>query len=156
MHLLETESVGDLVGLLEILEDMETSVDIATLDDSLDEERTTLINLLNDAEALTLVNVDQGDVSLTDKGREFLKSNVTRRKMILKELLRNLEPFHSIIKKFRSLKINDMDKEEFEEFLADNFPSEDISSTLRLILNWGRYAKLIDYDPDHERLVYVV
>ena len=36
MHLLETENVGDLNGLLEILEDIGETVDIATLDDSLD------------------------------------------------------------------------------------------------------------------------
>ncbi len=39
MHLIETRGTGDIVGLLEILEDMGKPVDIARLDDSLDEER---------------------------------------------------------------------------------------------------------------------
>ena len=155
MHLLETENIGDIVGLLEILEDMGNPVDIATLDDSLDEERTTLLNLLNDAEALGLVNVQSGDVSLTRDGTEFLKSEITERKVKLRDLLARIEPFSSLIRLLLSSESNEIDREDLEEFIAENFPSEDPESTFRLILNWGRYSRLVDYDPDEETLSYV-
>lgn len=155
MHLLETENIGDIVGLLEILEDLGNPVDIATLDDSLDEERTTLLNLLNDAEALGLVDVREGDVSLTRYGTDFLKSDLTERKVKLKDLLSRLEPFSSLIKLLLDSDSNEIDREDLEEFIAVNFPSEDLESTFRLILNWGRYSKLVDYDPDDEILSYI-
>ncbi len=155
MHLLETENIGDIVGLLEILEDLGKPVDIATLDDSLDEERTTLLNLLNDAEALGLVNVADGDVSLTREGSIFLRADLTQRKVILRKILSGIEPFSSIIAFLKKAGDGAMEKEELDEFLGGNFPSEDPEVTFRVLLNWGRYSKLFDYDMDDETLTYI-
>ncbi len=155
MHLLETENIGDIVGLLEILEDLGTPVDIATLDDSLDEERTTLLNLLNDAEALGLVNVQDGDASLTPFGTSFLKAEITERKILLKDMLMKVEPFSSLIKKLMESESQEIDREELDDFIAVNFPSEDQGATFRLILTWGRYSKLLDYDSDEEIIAYI-
>ncbi len=156
MHLLETENIGDIVGLLEILEDLGKPVDIATLDDSLDEERTTLLNLLNDTEALGLVNVSDGDVSLTQEGSYFLKSDLTERKLILRKILGKIEPFSSIIGLLKNAEEGKIEKEELDEFLGSNFPSEDPEVSFRVLLNWGRYSKLFDYDMDDETLTYIV
>lgn len=155
MHLLETENIGDIVGLLEILEDLGNQVDIATLDDSLDEERTTLLNLLNDAEALGLVNVEDGDVTVTKAGSEFLRMDITDRKLKLRGILAKLEPFLSLIGLLHSRNTDEIEREDLEEFISEDFPSEDTESTFRLILNWGRYSHLIDYDPDDEILRYL-
>lgn len=155
MHLLETENIGDIVGLLEILEDLGKPVDIAKLDDSLDEERTTLLNLLNDAEALGMVNVQNGDVSLTQYGSDFLKSDITDRKIKLRDLLVGIEPFSSLIRTIKAEDSGEIDREDLDEFIAVNFPSEDQETTFRLILNWGRYSKMFDYDPDEETLTYI-
>ncbi len=155
MHLLETENIGDIFGLLEILEDLGTPVDIATLDDSLDEERTTLLNLLNDAEALGLVNVADGDVSLTREGSIFLKSDLTEKKTILHRLLSRIEPFSSIINLLKNAEDGTIEKDELDEFLEGNFPSDDPEFTFRVLLNWGRYSKLFDYDMDDETLTFI-
>lgn len=155
MHLLETENIGDIVGLLEILEDLGRPVDIATLDDSLGAERTTLLNLLNDAEALGLVNVQNGDVSLTRYGIDFLTSDITDRKVKLRKILLDIEPFSSLIRVIVSGESKEIDREVLEEFIAENFPSDDPGTTFRLILNWGRYSRLFDYDPDEELLTYI-
>lgn len=155
MHLLETENIGDIVGLLEILEDLGESVDIATLDDSLDEERTTLLNLLNDAEALGLVNVFDGDVSLTKEGSAFLKADLTERKVILRKLLSRIEPFASIMGLLQKADEGTMEREELDEFLGGKFPSEDPEVTFRVLVNWGRYSKLFDYDMDDETLTFI-
>lgn len=150
MHLLETRGVGDIVGLLEILEDVGKSVDIAKLDDSLDEERSTLMNLLNDADALGLLDIVKGDILLTDLGKSFLKSNIDGRKEILREKLVNLEPFHSLLDEFRAKDAMEFSKEELEDFIRSNFPSEDDIKTFNLIIGWGRYTKLLDYESDDE------
>lgn len=155
MHLLETENIGDIVGLLEILEDLGQPVDIATLDDSLDEERTTLLNLLNDAEALGLVNVADGDVSLTSLGSTFLRSDITERKVTLRKLLSNIEPFSSIIGILKREEDGTIEKDELDEFLGGKFPSEDPEAAFRILLNWGRYSRLFDYDMDDETLTYI-
>jgi NitT/TauT family transport system ATP-binding protein len=153
MHRIESTGVGSLLGLMEILEDMDKPVDIAKLDDSLDEERTTLMNLLDDAESLGLISVSNGDVIITDLGKKFLNSNVSDRKKILKESLRNVEPFNSIINYIKSSGFNEIQKEDLERFLEDNFPSGNNEDLMRVVLNWGRYAKLLNYDSDEGKLI---
>lgn len=153
MHRIESTGVGSLLGLMEILEDMDKPVDIAKLDDSLDEERTTLMNLLDDAESLGLISVSNGDVIITDLGNKFLNSNVSDRKKILKESLKNVEPFNSIINFIKSSGTSEIQKEDLERFLEDNFPSGNNEDIMRVVLNWGRYAKLLNYDSDEGKII---
>ncbi len=153
MHRIESTGVSSLLGLMEILEDINKPVEIAKLDDSLDEERTTLMNLLDDAESLGLITISNGDVSITELGKKFLNSSVSDRKKILKESLKSVEPFNSIIKYMKSLDTNEIQKEDLERFLEDNFPSGDNEEIVRVVLNWGRYAKLFNYDSDKGKLV---
>ncbi len=153
MHRIESTGVGSLLGLMEILEDMDKPVDIAKLDDSLDEERTTLMNLLDDAESLGLISVSNGDVIITDLGKKFLNSNVSDRKRILKESLKNVEPFNSIINFIKSSGTSEIQKEDLERFLEDNFPSGNNEDIMRVVLNWGRYAKLLNYDSDEGKII---
>ena len=155
MHLLETENVGDLNGLLEILEDFGKSVDIATLDDSLDEERTMLLNLLNDAEAIGLIEVTNGDVSLTELGKKYLKSGINDRKKILREVLVNVEPFNSVLKAVRERKEKSMNMEELETLTSELFPSDNPESTMKSLLNWGRYSRILEYDSDEDEFTLV-
>lgn len=152
MHLLETRGVSDIVGLLEILEDVGKSVDIAELDDSLDEERSTLMNLLNDVEALGLVEVEKGDIYLTALGKKFLKANIDGRKEILKGTIVSVEPFNSLLREFSSRDTKEMSRDEMEDFIRGNFPSENDVNTFGLIVGWGRYTKILDYDSDEEEI----
>ncbi|MCL5679174.1 MAG: AAA-associated domain-containing protein [Candidatus Thermoplasmatota archaeon] len=153
MHNLETKNTGDLIGLLEILEDEDRSVDIAELDDILDEERTTLLNLLEDAEALGLIDVSSGDVKLTDLGRKFLKSDINERRDILREQLQQIEPFSSLMDLYRKSGERRISREDLYEFISNVFPSDDNDKTFGLIINWGRYSRLIEYDSDSEEMI---
>ncbi len=153
MHNLETKNTGDLIGLLEILEDEDRSVDIAELDDILDEERTTLLNLLEDAESLGLIDVASGDVKLTDLGRKFLKSDINERRDILREQLQQIEPFNSLMDLYRKSGERRISREDLYEFISNVFPSDDNDKTFGLIINWGRYSRLIEYDSDSEEMI---
>ncbi len=155
MQSIETENVGDLLGLLEILEDVGKSVDIATLDDSLDEERTTLMNLLNDGKSLGFLEVEKGDVKLTALGNEFLKSDVNHKKEVLKRQLAMVEPFISLIDLLQKKENREINQEDLYDFIRENFPSDNIESTFRLITNWGRYSRLIDYDVDTDEMFLI-
>jgi len=153
MRNLETRNTGDLIGLLEILEDEGRSVDIAELDDVLDEERTTLLNLLEDAESLGLIDVSSGDVKLTDLGNKFLKSDINDRRDILKEQLLHLEPFNSLMELYRKSGERRISRDDIDEFIRNVFPSDDNEKTFGLIINWGRYSRLIEYDSDNEEMI---
>lgn len=153
MHRIESGSVSRLFGLLEILEDMGSTVDIAKLDDSLDEERTTLMNLLDDAESLKLIVITNGDVTLTETGKKLVNSNVQERKAMLKELIKEVEPFYSTLKYLRSSESKSALREDLEGFLNENFPTGSNEDLLRITLNWGRYTKLLSYDSDEGHVI---
>ena len=140
MHLLETENVGDMNGLLEILEDIGKTVDIATLDDSLDEERSTLLNLLNDAEALGFVDVSKGEVTLKPMGKKYVTSEVDKRKSILKSILSNVEPFFSVIKTMKESRDGKMSMDELQNLTGEMFPSDNPESIVKILMNWVRYS----------------
>ncbi|MGC8645262.1 MAG: AAA-associated domain-containing protein [Thermoplasmata archaeon] len=148
MHRLESNSPNSMIGLLEILEDLGSPTDIARLDDSLDEERTMLMNLLDDAESLSMITISNGDVSLTETGKKFLNSSIEERKRTLKELIKNVEPFNSLINYFRARNVKEIPKEEISNFLSETFPPGENDTTFRTMLNWGRYTKLLSYDSD--------
>ncbi|MDA8056312.1 MAG: AAA-associated domain-containing protein [Thermoplasmatales archaeon] len=154
MHRLETTSPNSLIGLLEILEDIGKSTDIAKLDDSLDEERTMLMNLLDDAESLKLLTVSNGDASLTEIGKKFLDSNIEQRKRLLKALVKDVEPFNSLINFFKSLNTTEVPKEDVVRYLGEIFPPGEHDDTFRVVLNWGRYTKLFSYDSDVGLIVF--
>jgi NitT/TauT family transport system ATP-binding protein len=141
-----------MIGLLEILDDIGAPTDIAKLDDSLDEERTTLMNLLDDAESLNMITVSNGDVALTETGKNFLISSTEERKKTLKELIKNVEPFNSLINYFHARNTREIPKEEVISFLNERFPPGENDTTFRTMLNWGRYTKLLSYDSDDELL----
>jgi hypothetical protein len=143
-----------LIGLLEILEDIGKSTDIAKLDDSLDEERTMLMNLLDDAESLKLITVSNGDASLTDIGKKFLDSSIEQRKRLLKALVKDVEPFHSLINYFKSLNTTEVPKEDVVRYLGEIFPPGEHDDTIKVVLNWGRYTKLFSYDSDIGLIVF--
>ncbi|MCL4332125.1 MAG: AAA-associated domain-containing protein [Candidatus Thermoplasmatota archaeon] len=153
---METRGTGDIVGLLEILEDLGKPVDLAKLDDSLDEERATFMNLLEDTEALGLVHIVRGDIGLTDLGRSFMSSDIDGRRKIILNQIRNVEPFHSLINLVFSSGKKEISKEDLEVFIEDNFPSDDNEITFGIIVNWGRYSKLLDYDSDGETITFNV
>ncbi len=153
--MLELQKVGDLLGLLEILDDHGRAVDIARLDDSLDEERVTLLNLLEDTESLGLVNVENGDVSLTLLGKKFLNSNMDERRDILRKQIVSVEPFRTLMKSVSTLESRTVHRDWLIDFIRDNFPSEHEEDTFGMVINWGRYTKLIEYDSDEEEVVFL-
>lgn len=156
MHLIETESVGNLLGLLEILDDLNGPTDIARLDDSLDDERTTFMNLLEDARALELVEISQGDVLLAPLGKKLMNGDIEIRKTILKDQLKKLEPFQTILAEMSRHNVNTASKEDIMEILSATFPSDTEVKLFEIMITWGRYSKLLEYDSDSEELQFNV
>ncbi len=151
-RMLETRRVGDLIGLMEILEDFNEPLDIARLDDQLDEERVTLLNLLQDAESLGLIEVDNGDVFVTSLGREFLKADVEKRRDIVRERMLHIEPFKTLLHELQKLQDKSVEKEWLQNFIHNYFPSDNEKRTFDIIIGWGRYARILNYDSDSDEI----
>jgi len=154
MDLLETISVSKIVGLVERVSDLKGPEDLAQIDDDLGIEKSEFFNIVDDAERLDLVKVDEGNIQLTDFGKKFVNSGIKERKILLEQKLRNIEPFKTLLYLLEKDKDKKIKKDKFIELIKTHFYTTDPEKIFQVFVNWGRYAKLIGYSIDTDE-VYI-
>ncbi|MEM0161046.1 MAG: AAA-associated domain-containing protein, partial [Thermoplasmata archaeon] len=125
-----------------------TPTDLAKLDDDLGMEKTKFFNIVDDAERLGLVQIVDGNISLTELGQKFSNASIPERKVILKELIKYIEPFQTGILILSMDKDKKMDKNQFLEVMKERFYIENPEQMFDLLINWGRYTQLMGYNID--------
>lgn len=146
-------SPTEVLGLLVLLNGHGGSQDIARLAEDLDLEIDEILPSVDFAEALRLLEVQDGRVTLTDLGRKFLASNIRARKAILREQLSQTTLYRALLKALEEAPRRRLSEDELNQWLEFTpAPSDD---QLQNVINWGRYAELIRYDAE-EREVRMV
>lgn len=141
-----------LSGLLELVADRGGRDDLYHLGAELFLEVDDLLPVTETAELFRLADVTEGDLSLTDLGREFVQADVGMRKEIIREQLRDIPMFRLIDRVLRSKANHAMVKEFFNDILEEHFSVEEAERQLMTSINWGRFADLFHYDTDTELL----
>ncbi|MGC8496445.1 MAG: AAA-associated domain-containing protein [Thermoplasmata archaeon] len=144
----ETKSVSVIIGFIERVSTFTTPTDLAKLDDDLGMEKTKFFNIVDDAERLGLVQIVDGNISLTDLGQKFSNASIPERKVILKERIKYIEPFQTAILILSMDKDKKMDKNQFLEVMKERFYIENPEEMFDLLINWGRYTQLMGYNID--------
>lgn len=144
--------IESMFGLLKALDVVfNRHADLYKLAEYFDLEIDDLIPVLEIAEMLGFAIIDGGDIFLTESGELFIRAPVQSRRSILRDRIKNIEPFKSallLITKQGSFKI-----EELIEFLSSLGYSEtgEIGFRDRLsqtLIDWGLYAGLFSYSSD--------
>ncbi len=90
--------VADLVGLLYSLENtFNGKTDLYMLEKEMEVDLDDLMPIVYTANSLGFITVGEGDIIITDKGMEFLKSNLKRRKEIIRDSIKKIEPFKTTL-----------------------------------------------------------
>lgn len=144
--------VSSILGLLEVLDDHEGKDDIYKLARHLNYELDDLLPITDAAEYLRFVVVDKGDIFLTEKGKEILKSDVNNKKKIFKEQIKNLPVFKEVISSLKRKKDHHIKRDLFLRNLEKKFSPDRSQEILKGTIEWGRYAELIGYNPESEEL----
>lgn len=144
--------VGNVIGLLEVLQDFKGKVDLARVADELRLELDDILPAVEAAKLLHLLQVDTGDLILTDDGRTLLSKNASGRKRMLNKTLSGSGEFKAIIDFIRNEHKGEVAKDELEGFLRENMPDLDAEQTFLWIVEWGRYALLLRYDTDNGKV----
>lgn len=144
--------VGKLIGLLVYLYDSDGEVDIYMIPEDIEIEADELISLLKLAQMMNFVEVREGDVFLTDLGRELVDGDENKRKIIFKESLKKLPIFKKVINILIKAKENSIDKDDLLELLQEEMSEQDSEETLKSIIELGRYAELIGYNPEDKEV----
>ena len=96
--MLPTAGVNRVFGLLDMLRAYNGKTDVATLTLDLRIALDELLPIIDTAEYMGLVAVQQGDISLTDLGKKALGGRIPERKKLVHDRLVGLEPFADVIR----------------------------------------------------------
>ncbi len=140
--------IADLVGLLYVLHHVfKEKTDIYELEKEMEVDIDDLMPIVYTASNLGLIDTDQGDIWITEKGKNFISSSPKTRKEILKGSVINMEPIAT------ALKLREFDLEQIMEALAEegvqkyNSPTGYHNLEVTLI-EWGVYSGIIKKTED--------
>ena len=138
-------------GLLETLEDRGGREDGYKIARDLQFKFTDLLKVMKTAEILGFVSTPTGDVVIEPLGKQFLESDMNRRKLIVREQLKNLGLFAYFMRLLHGQEDRSLQKELVLDHLMMLLPNETPEKVFSTIVNWGRFAELFGYNKDEDR-----
>lgn len=145
-------TISRVMGLLEVLDDAGGRYDIFRLARDVNYELGDIILVIKAAEMLGFVETPGADVVLTAVGGRMLKAKVVPRKHLLREQLTKLPIFRAVVDALKRSDDQRADQDAFLEIFALYLPAEDSEAVLKTVIDWGRYAELIGYDPEEQEV----
>lgn len=144
-------SVGQILGLVEAVDEVGGVADAAILSREVDMDVDRLGPILNAAEFLGLVTIEDGDIRITDLSRQLLTASVRERKKIVREIIDDLPAFRFVTEMARTAGAP-LGRQEVVEALAGRVGSHHAEDVFNALVYWGRYAELVRYDSEAEQL----
>jgi NitT/TauT family transport system ATP-binding protein len=140
-----SSGVSQVFGLLDVLRAYKGKTNVAKLNMDLHLDIDDLLPPIATAELLELVTVKDGEISLTEIGRKILSSKMPARKVIIGEQLRKVDLYEKILAQLgKKKRLALVDVEELIEGAYG--PFKDVHDGVRLVIRWGVFADLFDYD----------
>jgi NitT/TauT family transport system ATP-binding protein len=101
---------------------------------------------------LRFAEVEGGDIRLTEAGKRFAESDVTGKKRLFAQHLLAYLPIAAHVRRVLDERPNhDAPRSRFSEELEDHMSPEAAETTLRTVINWGRFAEIFAYDDEEQR-----
>jgi NitT/TauT family transport system ATP-binding protein len=145
---------GGMAGLLELLLDKGGRDDMYRLADDLAFEIDDLLPIVDAAQLLGFLTVEEGDAAITASGTEFANSEILRQK----EVFRNAAVEHVLLlrqirRALEAKSDHTVPEDFFVDMLDEQFTEEESLRQIETAVNWGRYAELFDFDAARRRFV---
>ncbi|MFZ1939948.1 MAG: nitrate/sulfonate/bicarbonate ABC transporter ATP-binding protein [Terracidiphilus sp.] len=145
---------GGMAGLLELLLDKGGRDDIYRLADDLAFEIDDLLPIVDAAQLLRFLTVEEGDAAITPSGEEFANSEILRQKELFRNAaVENVLLLRQIRRAVESKSDHSVPEDFFVDMLDEQFSEEESRRQLETAVNWGRYAELFDFDAARRRFV---
>lgn len=141
--------LSELIGLLEILVSSEypKRVDLPRLADDLHLEIDDLFPMTEAMEILQFAKVEGGDIELTDIGNEMGDAEVLdQKKYFAKQLIKNVPLARHIRQVLDEKPDHRVHENVFLDELEHYLSKQAAIETLKVAINWGRYAELFAFD----------
>ena len=145
---------GGIAGLLELLLDKGGRDDIYRLADDLAFEIDDLLPIVDAAQLLGFLTVDEGDAAITPSGSEFAESEILRQKELFRDAaLEHILLLRQIRRTLDSKTDHTVSEDFFHDLLDEQFSEEEAQRQMETAITWGRYAELFDFDAGRRRFV---
>ncbi len=138
--------VETIVGLLEILEDSQETMNVFDLSARIGREFGETIAIVKAAEMLDLVDTPKDDVVMTQIGWYFLAAPAAVRKTLFRQAIMKLRLFQMITSRLTEAPNGRLDADIVLEDLSRLLPYDQPSKLFQTLIAWGRYAELLDFD----------
>jgi NitT/TauT family transport system ATP-binding protein len=145
---------GGMAGLLELLIDKGGRDDIYRLADDLAFEIDDLLPIVDAAQLLGFLKIEEGDAAITPAGEEFANSEILRQKELFRDAaLENVLLLRQIRRALEAKSDHTVPEEFFLDMLDEQFSEDESQRQMETAVTWGRYAELFDFDAARRRFV---
>jgi NitT/TauT family transport system ATP-binding protein len=145
---------GGIAGLLELLIDYNGRADIYRLADDLAFEIDDLLPIVDAAQLLHFLYVEEGDAVITPAGREYAESEILLQKELFrKAAVENVLLFRQITRALETKSDHTVPEDFFLDMLDEQFSEDETLRQLETAINWGRYAEIFDFDAARRRFI---
>ncbi|HEY1983971.1 MAG TPA: nitrate/sulfonate/bicarbonate ABC transporter ATP-binding protein [Terracidiphilus sp.] len=145
---------GGMAGLLELLLDKGGRDDIYRLADDLSFEIDDLLPIVDAAQLLGFLKIEEGDAAITPSGEEFANSEILRQKELFRDAaLANVLLLRQIRRALETKSDHTVPEEFFLDMLDEQFSEDECLRQVETAVTWGRYAEIFDFDAARRRFV---
>src|ERR1035438_5307171 len=145
---------GGIAGLLELLLDKGGRDDIYRLAEDLSFEIDDLLPIVDAAQLLGFLQIEEGDAAITPSGTEFANSEILRQKELFRAAaVGNVLLLRQIRRALEAKSNHTVPEDFFLDMLDEQFSEEECLRQMETAVAWGRYAELFDFDAGRRRFV---
>ena len=125
-----------------------------SLADDLAFEIDDLLPIVDAAQLLGFLKVNEGDAAITDTGTEYANSEILRQKELFRiAAVENVLLLRQIVRAIEAKSDRTVPEEFFHDMLDEQFSEDETIRQLETAINWGRYAELFDFDASRRRFI---
>jgi NitT/TauT family transport system ATP-binding protein len=143
---------GGVAGLLEFLIDKNGREDIYRLADDLAFEIDDLLPIVDAAQLLGFLTIEEGDAVITPTGAAYANSEILHQKELFRAAAtENVLLLRQIRRALETKSDHTVPEEFFLDMLDEQFSEDESQRQVETAVNWGRYAELFDFDAARRR-----
>lgn len=151
MHPIARVSAGQILGLVEAIDEVGGSADVATISQEVEMDIDRLGPIIDAAELLGFVKVEEGDLTITDVSRKVLHANMPERKKFIREIIDDVPIFKEVMAMARQAG-RPLSRAEILGRITAQVGTHNADDLFNALVYWGRYTELVVYDSESEEL----
>ncbi|MDI2113771.1 ABC transporter ATP-binding protein [Commensalibacter nepenthis] len=147
-------SMNLMIGMVEALlaEPYMGRADLPKLAQSLQMELDDLLPIGETLQMLGFADMAEGDIILTELGKELVHSEIEERKDIFRRsVVKNVTLIRAIRSVLDERSNHKASAERFRDELKDTMSPEYARQTLSTVIGWARYAEIFDFDEESDQ-----